>query len=72
MSAAWMAQALCAEVDGDLWFPEKGHAETSRAAKRICAKCPVQVPCAALGKDQDHGIWGGISRNRHHRGERAA
>jgi len=56
-------QALCLQVDPDLWFPEKGHADLARAAKRICATCPIQLPCARLGEGEVHGVWGGISRN---------
>ena len=57
----WRARALCAEVDGDLWFPTKGG--SVKEPKRICRVCPVQEPCLeyALENDIHHGLWGGLS-----------
>ena len=60
----WRQGASCAQVGGDLWFPEKGG--TTLYAKRICAACPVRRQCLdeALAlpnaEDQD-GIRGGLS-----------
>ena len=58
----WMDDAACAEVGGDLWFPEKGGA--TKDAKTICAACPVREECLAyaIRNDEEHGIWGGVSR----------
>lgn len=57
----WMLEGLCAQVDPDLWFPEKGG--TTGDAKRICMKCPVRADCLeyALAHDERFGIWGGLS-----------
>ncbi|MET8334332.1 WhiB family transcriptional regulator [Streptosporangium canum] len=57
----WMAQARCAEVDPDRWFPEKG--ASSRAAKRVCRSCEVRAECLtyALDNGEDFGVWGGLS-----------
>lgn len=57
---AWQ-DALCAQVGGDLWFPEKGGSNT--AAKRICAACPVRAECLQYALDNDirFGIFGGLS-----------
>src|SRR5215211_95702 len=59
--SAWRAEALCAQVDGDLFFPEKG--ESSVAAKRVCAECSVQSECLAeaLARNERFGVWGGLS-----------
>ena len=59
--SGWQDHALCAQVDPELWFPEKG--ESSRPAKRICQRCPVQAECrsAALARCEQYGIWGGLS-----------
>ena len=35
------AGALCAQVDPELFFPEKG--EPTRDAKAVCAACPVRA-----------------------------
>jgi len=54
----------CAEVGGDLWFPEKENGFNTREleiAKAICRKCPHQSECAEWGiKKEAHGIWGGL------------
>lgn len=58
---AWTDHALCAQVGGDVWFPEVG--ERTGPAKAICRRCPVRRPCLlfALATGQNHGIWGGLS-----------
>jgi WhiB family redox-sensing transcriptional regulator len=57
----WAAEALCAQVDGELWFPDKGG--STREAKAICAQCFVQAECLtwALTTHEGFGIWGGKS-----------
>lgn len=58
---SWIAFALCAEVDTDLFYPEKGG--STLYPKRVCAACPVRAQCLddALERDEPHGIWGGLS-----------
>ncbi|ABS03252.1 WhiB family transcriptional regulator [Kineococcus radiotolerans] len=58
---AWMQDALCAQVDTDVFFPEQG--ESSRPAKAICARCEVRDQCLQLALDngERHGVWGGIA-----------
>ncbi len=57
----WVADALCAQVDPELFFPGKG--ESPRDAKRICACCEVRAQCLeyALAHGQRYGVWGGVS-----------
>lgn len=59
----WQAQALCAQTDPEVFFPEKGI--PTREAKRVCASCPVQEECLeyALKNDERFGVWGGLSLN---------
>jgi WhiB family transcriptional regulator, redox-sensing transcriptional regulator len=67
------AGALCAQVDGDLFFPEKG--QPTRAAKAVCAACPVRTACLSAFGDLPHGVVAGLSvaeRRTHRRGEVAA
>lgn len=75
----WLAPdaptALCAEIDAQVWFPEKGQGRASRQAKRLCRACPLLRLCRewALAHPQQapYGIWGGLSENdrtRRHRG----
>jgi len=56
------ASALCAQVDPDLWFPEKGQSNT--AAKAICHRCDIEATCLALAlaDPEIEGIWGGTSQ----------
>ena len=65
--ADWRWLALCAQVGGDLFFPEKG--ESARPAKAICARCTVRRPCLefALEHEIRHGIWGGLSDHQRRR-----
>ena len=67
MNAAWIDEALCAQVGGDAWMPDKGG--PTRQAKRVCnghddtPPCPVRERCLAYALDNDirDGIWGGTS-----------
>jgi WhiB family redox-sensing transcriptional regulator len=59
--------AACAEVDGDLWYPEKGGA--TLAAKRICDGCEIKAACLkwSLDNAEPGGMWGGVSENQRRR-----
>jgi WhiB family redox-sensing transcriptional regulator len=54
----WQEDALCAEVDPEIFFPDRGG--SSKTAKAICRTCPVAVECLeyALETDQGYGVWG--------------
>jgi WhiB family redox-sensing transcriptional regulator len=58
---AWTADALCAQVDPEMFFPENGG--TSEPAKAICRRCPVRAECLeyALDHGERYGIFGGLS-----------
>ena len=58
---AWMDEARCAEVDPEIFFPEKGG--STRHAKKICMACEVRIECLEYALDQEdrYGIWGGKS-----------
>lgn len=59
----WAEEALCSQIDPEVFFPEKG--QTHTAAKHMCRQCPVQVQCLtfALDNGETHGIWGGTTHN---------
>lgn len=59
----WVDDALCTQVDPDLFFPGKSDQATSRAARRVCAACPVRLECLAyaLRTRESDGIWGGLT-----------
>lgn len=57
----WQMEALCAQTDPEAFFPEKGG--STKEAKRVCLRCPVQRECLdwALANDERFGVWGGFS-----------
>ncbi|AEK09864.1 WhiB family transcription factor [Mycobacterium phage Keshu] len=59
----WEADALCQQVDPELFFPERG--QGGNEAKRICARCPVIEECRekALSFGTElWGVWGGLTQ----------
>lgn len=54
---------LCAEVDGEVWFPESGGDRIAiNMAKKICQRCTHQSECAEWGiHNEQFGIWGGLT-----------
>jgi len=77
---AWQAEAACRGMGTELFFPTRG--EPTRAAKAVCAGCPVSAECldyalSAHGdvRSERHGIWAGTSereRRQVRKGRRAA
>lgn len=64
----WHEQAACRPtqhhpVDLDLFFPEHDEMDRIRAAKALCAQCPVRNTCldAALENSDRDGIRGGMT-----------
>lgn len=64
----WWEQALCAEIDPELWYPTKGG--SVREAKRMCRRCPVTASCLeetvrieAQEQGEPIGVRGGLSAN---------
>lgn len=73
---AWTEEALCAETDPALFFPEHNGIEgASSEARKVCAVCPVRRDCleyaleyesGAMGTAMSYsvnGIWGGKTPN---------
>ena len=56
---AWHAYAACRGKGADLFFPTKAEHDKIRAAKALCASCPVRRDCADAGENELYGIWGG-------------
>lgn len=55
----WADDALCAQVDPELFHPEKG--SNPQPAIRLCQTCPVMLHCletAVLLNPDDTGVWG--------------
>lgn len=61
----WMDDALCAQIDPDLWHQDAG--ANYRDAARTCASCPVQRQCGDFAAELEgdasthhrHGLWAG-------------
>ena len=63
----WQSQARCAEVDPEIFFPERGG--SSKAARAVCSQCDVRLQCLeyALNNKEQFGIWGGTSERERRR-----
>lgn len=66
----WRVQALCAQIDPEMFFPEKdgNTKEQARRAKQICSECPVRTECLQEALRLEgimyggrFGIWGGTT-----------
>ena len=66
---SWRWQAQCRSMDTQFFFtydgePRGARLRRERAAKHVCAQCPVQRDCRshaiAVG---EHGVWGGTTEN---------
>ena len=66
----WQLLGACRAVDSELFFHPEGErgprrSNRERAAKAICAGCPVLLECrsAALAAREPYGVWGGLSED---------
>lgn len=68
----WYDDALCAQVDQELFWPERGG--STAEAKRVCRACPVVDQCLAyaLANGEREGIWGGTSPTERKKMRRSA
>ena len=66
-TAPWRREAACADEDPDLFFA--GDDRSVRAAKQVCASCPVRSACleTALAVNEMHGVWGGMAEGERRR-----
>jgi WhiB family redox-sensing transcriptional regulator len=65
-SADCKSRGACLGEDTELFFPiarTRGWVSQTRAAKKVCARCPVRPECLqwALETGQRFGVWGGLS-----------
>ena len=66
-TVSWRDEAVCAGMDVNIFYPEKGGKDTK--AKAICTKCPVRIECLndALARNERFGVWGGMSERERRR-----
>lgn len=59
--ASVIEDALCAQIDPELFFPDKGGSNAQ--AKEVCKACSIRPECLleAIENDFWDGIWGGTS-----------
>ena len=64
----WQDKGACKDADRDLFFHPEGERGLARRrriekAKKVCATCVVIDTCrdSALKKEEEFGIWGGLS-----------
>jgi WhiB family transcriptional regulator, redox-sensing transcriptional regulator len=67
---SWRLHAACRGLNTELFYSPEGErglarASRERAAKAICATCPVKAPCAAyaLQHQERYGVWGGLTES---------
>ncbi|MCX5138359.1 WhiB family transcriptional regulator [Streptomyces sp. NBC_00338] len=62
MNTDWQEDALCAQVDPDLFMPEVGG--SAKDAKRTCNACDVRAQCLAYAVEAGErwGVWGGLGQ----------
>jgi WhiB family redox-sensing transcriptional regulator len=65
---SWRSLARCQDLDSALFFSPDGERgptrrRRERAAKAVCARCPVQRQCAAyaVANHEPYGVWGGLT-----------
>ena len=58
----WMEDAVCAQVDPDLFFAPHQGSKQCHVAMKICLNCPVQEQCLEqalrVPACDDFGVWG--------------
>ena len=59
VSESWMSDALCAQTDPTIFFPEKG--ASSAPALSVCAECTVIAACELFADRQGtpYGVLAG-------------
>jgi hypothetical protein len=57
----WWDHAACLGMGTELFFDVKRVEE----ARAVCAGCPAQIPCGAVGKQQNDGMWAGAFKADH-------
>jgi hypothetical protein len=67
------ATPACCDAPDD-WFGG-GHSNRQSgacAARAVaaCRVCPVRAPCAAAGRFESHGVWGGVDKDAPKREQR--
>lgn len=60
----WLDSALCKGKHSDIWFPPleaTNHNAYYKVGKALCHTCPVWKDCLDYGKEEQWGLWGGLT-----------
>lgn len=63
----WVDRAACAGLPVAMFFPVPGDKRTIERALRICNRCPVVTECAEFYRDEQFGIFGGMTPRQRNR-----
>jgi WhiB family redox-sensing transcriptional regulator len=65
--SGWHMLAACRGRPDVSFFPQRG--ESTRAARDLCAACPVSTDCLedALAHEHTVGVWGGMTERERKR-----
>jgi WhiB family redox-sensing transcriptional regulator len=72
LTTDWRDSALCAQVDPDAFYPERG--ASVKAQKRVCGICDVRGECLAfaIATNEVWGVWGGTTERERRKLRRAS
>lgn len=54
----WKLSAACRGERAEVFFEERFY----DLARSICGGCPVRRTCYEVGRRQEFGVWGGVTR----------
>jgi WhiB family redox-sensing transcriptional regulator len=60
---SWYHLAACRGMATAWFFPDRAYPDPEAVAevKAVCERCPVRARCLATGRQEMHGIWGGLT-----------
>lgn len=69
----WERQAVCANTDPEIFFPEKANQwYGNRINTAYCKQCPVKNQCLTAGWEESDGIWAGTTPGQRETARRLA
>jgi len=65
----WHEHAACSSYPAEMFFPPSEALASAKAAKLVCAACPVREECLSFALDtaQSEGVWGGMDAGERRR-----
>lgn len=59
----WRKEALCRGKKAELWYPPLIGNRNAYVpfGRLVCQQCPVWKCCLESGKNEDFGLWGGLT-----------